>query len=140
MSPVVLGERFIQMKYSILTNNPLVNERFSSSHEVDYKDVNAKDILRTAEGMISDGYTLLNHPLYGSVKPNETPYRSLLMTRQTSAPAAISCDESQKLILKARTAYEKFTVKKGDIPADVLYDYQVVDLDLASTAVQAADR
>ena len=129
------------MKYSILTNNPMVLGKFSSSHEVLFFDISAKEILGKAAEMIAEGDTILNHPLYGSIKPNETPYRTILLKKKgDSSFTQITKEESTELIVKALRAYEKFTDKKGQIPREVLKDYQVVDLALASSAVESADR
>ena len=135
-----LSEVF-RVKYSILTNNPMVSNKFSSSHEVLFCDTSAKEILGKASEMIAEGDTILNHPLYGSVKPNETPYRTILLKKKGDPSfTQITKEESAELIVKALRAYEKFTDKKGQIPPEVLKDYQVVDLALASSAVESADR
>ena len=128
------------MKYRIVTNNPMVCDKFGASHEVSFHDVSSKEILRIIGEMVSVGYALLNHPLYGSVKPNETPYRTILLTKEGSSPFATSSAESSEMILKAHTAFEKFTDKQKITDAELLADYQVVDLALVSSAVEAADR
>lgn len=129
------------MKYRILTNNPMVLEEFQETHDVLYFDVSAKTILGKAGEGIAEGETLLNHPLYGSVKPNETPYRTLLLKgKGDPAFSAVNSDESAALIVKALRAYEKFTDKKETTDPKLLQDYQVVDLSLAASAVFAADK
>ncbi|MBR2674732.1 MAG: GrdX family protein [Mogibacterium sp.] len=129
------------MKYRILTNNPMVAEEFNLTHEVAYSDISAKEILGRASEGISNGEILLNHPLYGSLKPNETPYRSLLLRKKEDISfTAITNEESAALIVKALGAYEKFTDKKETTDTKLLKDYQVVDLSLTASAVAAADR
>ena len=129
------------MDYTILTNNPKVNEKFGDSHRVSFYDVPAESILSIAADMIDSGCVLLNHPLYGSVKPNETPYKSLLLKKKAGTYTwdAVSSDESRELINKAITAYNKFTHKKEDTSHDLLLDYQVVDLSLLASAAEAVD-
>ena len=116
-----LSEVF-RVKYSILTNNPMVSDKFSSSHEVLFCDTSAKEILGKASEMIAEGDTIL------------------LKKKGDPSFTQITKEESAELIVKALRAYEKFTDKKGQIPPEVLKDYQVVDLALASSAVESADR
>ena len=131
------------MSYLILTNNPLAAEEFAASHEVEFVDGKLFDILVRARDLVNCGAVLLNHPLYGSVKPNETPYRSLLLQRAKkpadgSFPAADQ--ESVRLIGNAVNAFSKFVVKKEITNPSLLDDFQVVDLSLLRSAVAAADR
>jgi len=37
------------------------------------------DVLVTVRDKVHNGYKILTHPLMGSIKPNETPYRSLII-------------------------------------------------------------
>lgn len=68
--------------YVIVTNNPLVVKNLENSREIIYKDVSYEEILRETRDRIHEGHVLLTHPLSGSVKPNETPYKSILISRQ----------------------------------------------------------
>lgn len=128
------------MKYRIVTNNPMVFDKFGASHDVDFHDLSSKELLCIVGESVSEGYALLNHPLYGSVKPNETPYRTILLAKEGSSPFAASSAESSEMMFKAHTTFEKFTDKQKITDPDLLADYQVVDLALASSAVEAADR
>ena len=61
--------------YIVITNNPLVFEKLKDEHKVIYKEISYEEILKEARDRIHDGHRLLTHPLSGSVKPNETPYK-----------------------------------------------------------------
>ena len=131
------------MKYTILTNNPQAVKEFGSTHEVEFVDGKLMDVLVRARDMVNSGAVLLSHPLYGSVKPNETPFRSILIKKaEVSAggdfPAADP--ESVRLIGNAISAFNKFIVKKEVTDPSLLDDFQVVDLSLLRSAVQSADR
>ena len=63
----------------IITNNPLIKETCGSSYTVDYEDISYDEILIKIRNAVHRGASILMHPLYGSVKPKETPYRSVLM-------------------------------------------------------------
>ena len=132
-----------QMKYYILTNNSQVAEEFGKTHDVRFVEGGLRDVLLKARDQINQGDILLNHPLYGSVKPNETPYRSLLLQQGKSGdskrPAAAD-PESVRLIGNAVSAFEKFIDKATVTDPRLLDDFQVVDLSLLRSAVESADR
>jgi hypothetical protein len=131
------------MKYFILTNNPRAAEEFGSTHEIEFVDGKLIDVLIRARDLVNCGAVLLNHPLYGSVKPNETPYRSLLLKRapETSDGSFPTADPgSVVLIGNAVNAFSKFIVKKEVTNPALLDDFQAVDMSLLRSAVEAADR
>ncbi len=131
------------MKYFILTNNSQAAEEFGVTHDVRYIDGKLIDVLLAARDLINEGAILLNHPLYGSVKPNETPFRSLLLQQGKSASGdtpAKPDPESVRLIGNAVSAFEKFPAKKEVTDPRLLEDFMVVDLSLLRSAVESADR
>lgn len=70
-----------QQKFQIVTNNPLVRERYEEQFEiVFFEDLPIQDFMMKVRDMCMEGYELLTHPLSGSVKPGETPYKSVLMS------------------------------------------------------------
>lgn len=130
------------MKYFILTNNSQAVREFGQSHEVRFVEGGLKDVLIRARDLINKGDVLLTHPLYGSVKPNETPYRSLLLQQGKQGPdGTVKPDpESVRLIGNAISAFEKFIDKKKVTDPQLLDDFQVVDLSLLRSAVASADQ
>lgn len=68
--------------YIIITNNPLVPQMLDEEHEVDYSEISYEDVLGKVRDRIHEGHLLLSHPLSGSVKPNETPYKSVMISRK----------------------------------------------------------
>jgi len=63
----------------IATNNPLAEAEFRDRFEVGFYEDSA-DVLTFARDLVHAGHILLTHPLPGSVKPNETPYRTILIS------------------------------------------------------------
>lgn len=130
------------MNYYILTNNSQAKEEFEQTHNVRFVDGKLIDVLITARDLINNGAVLLSHPLYGSVKPNETPYRSILLREgkpQADGLPAPADLESVRLIGNAISAFEKFIDKKEVTDPRLLDDFQVVDLSLLRSAVESAD-
>ena len=66
--------------FLIITNNTLVKEKLGENYHVEYEDLSYEDTLRKVRDRVYLGHKLLTHPLSGSVKPNETPYKSVMKT------------------------------------------------------------
>lgn len=120
-------------KYYILTNNPLTQEKLGEDHKVEFIDISFEGILKEARGRIHSGQSLLTHPLSGSVKPNETPYKSLLIGE--AKPTTEELAFTLELIETAIAACSKFKAK-GDKYAP---DFQLIDYTLIKSAVESAD-
>ena len=114
----------------LVTNNPLVAAQFSGIFKVDFKDDDMIGILTYVRDLVHKGHRLLTHPLTGSVKPNETPYKTVMITGTTD-----SVDTQSVIIIEeCIQAAQKFAPKF--IPEKYLNDLQMVDLSLIRAAVQ----
>jgi len=112
----------------IVTNNPLVKAQYQDIYRVDFIDTDLLGVLINVRDMIHKGHRLLTHPLTGSVKPNETPYKSVIISN-----TAVTTDlQSVTIIEECILAAKKFTQKK--IPEQYLNDMQIVDLSLIRSA------
>ncbi|MDF2592425.1 MAG: glycine reductase [Clostridia bacterium] len=79
-------------------------------------------------------YELITHPLVGSVKPNETPYRSIILKQ------GINTDlQSVTIIENSIQTYEKFErMKSTPIWSQrILEDFQFVDLKLFESSLDS---
>lgn len=121
--------------YIIVTNNPQVLETFHKDKEVLFKEVDFKEILTVVRDLVYQGKELLTHPLSGSVKPLETHYKSVLISKADKGPTDF---RSVQLIESALNACTKFAYK-NDNDKQTLEDMQVVDLALISGAIASAD-
>lgn len=125
------------MSLSILTNNPLVYEKFNKTHDIKYKaSHNYVEMLKWARDQVHLGAVLLTHPLSGSVKPSETPYKSLAV----SVKRGTVDFESLELIEDAIQVAQRMIAETGPCrwSGKVLKDFQVVDYDLVRFAVEHA--
>lgn len=69
------------MKGILITNNPSVHEAYHQKIKTVFlPSASLMDVLAYTRNEIHEGYELLTHPLSGSIKPNETPYKSLLIS------------------------------------------------------------
>lgn len=121
--------------YIIVTNNPLVLEKHGDTHNVIYKDVSYEDVLREVRDRIHEGHSMLTHPLSGSVKPNETPYKSIMISAERRAIDG----ESVALIENAIHACGKFEFKSDRYRPEVYEDFKLIDCTLIESGMASAD-
>lgn len=121
----------------LITNNPLCVEvlagrsscRFSESWDYGQVLLQARDCLH-------QGYHLLSHPQCGSMKPNQTPYKSLVLSRRGADGQ--DAFVGLALIEQALTVYEKFQKNHPTPvwPQQVLTDFAVIDLSLMQSVFE----
>lgn len=121
--------------YTIITNNPLVVEKLQADIPVVYRDVSYLALLKEVRDRIHMGGRLLSHPLSGSVKPGETPYKSVMLL---SGKGDVD-ERSLSLIENAIQACAKFT-QKGPYRPEVDKDFQLIDWTLLESALASAGR
>ena len=121
--------------YSVLTNNPLVRDTLKDKKEVIYKEISYEDVLREARDRVYRGYRLLSHPLSGSVKPNETPYKSIMIGNRKEEIDA----QSVRIIESAIESCWKFVFKSDKYKPEVYKDFQLIDWTLLESAMASAD-
>ena len=121
--------------YIVVTNNPMVLDRLKDPRHVIYREISYEEILKEVRGRIHEGHTLLSHPLSGSVKPNETPYKSIMISERKG-----EVDEgSVKLIENAIQACRKFIFKSDLYEEPVYDDFQLIDWSLLESGMASAD-
>ena len=69
--------------YIIVTNNPLVIEHYRDSQII--IEQTYLSVLEKVRDYIHLGHKLLTHPLAGSVKPNQNPFRTVLISRSSTS-------------------------------------------------------
>jgi hypothetical protein len=122
-----------EMKKLIVTNNPMVRERYSQQYDLKYEETSFVGVLKQVRDLVHRGYRLLTHPLSGSIKPNETPYKSVLLEESTG-----KIDEfSVRVIEEAVLTCDKFSQKKYPYKKDVTRDFQFVDLTLFESGLES---
>ncbi len=126
----------IKRKYKVLTNNPLVAEKLADTDlEVDCLALSFEGLLEAVRDEVHLGSHLLTHPLSGSVKPGETPYKSVLLAIRRGKTDI----QSLRLIENALLTCRKFPLREGKMDPAVDRDFQVIDWTLFSSGLQALD-
>lgn len=121
--------------FIIITNNPLVEDRLGQEYEVDFTEISYEEVLKKVRDFVYNKHELLTHPLSGSVKPNETPYKSIMVSKN---PKARYNTESMEIIDRAIAVVPKFEFKSDKYAEDVYDDFQYIDYALISSALPSA--
>jgi len=127
--------RFMKQNSLILTNNPLVEEKRPGKLPVQFMDTDYIGVLQEARDRIHKGAVLLTHPLYGSVKPGETPYRSVLI-REGGTDVDY---RSLELIESSISTCRKFRDRTGLFRTEAVKDFQMIDLSLLMSGLEGFD-
>ena len=114
-------------------NNPKVRDELGQEFDVDYADITYREILCKVRDMLYEGHKLLTHPLSGSVKPNETPYKSILVAKKTGKMDVQDASIIENSIITA----DKFSVKFPEMPQSVREDFQLIDSTLIRSALMS---
>lgn len=116
----------------LITNNPLVAREFSGVCAMYYSDISLREVLLKVRDAIHGGHRLLTHPLSGSVKPNETPCKSVLISGEPDAAIDLN---SLRIIEESIITCDKFPPKYPVIPPKVLADFREIDRTLIAGAL-----
>ncbi|MCK8828352.1 GrdX family protein [Natroniella acetigena] len=125
------------MDYIVVTNNPLVQKSIDLS--VEYCST-LDEVMFMTRDFIHLGYELITHPLSGSVKPVQCPYKSIVLKKdQNNIKRKMLDYQAVKIIESAIKKVEQF--KKNHIfreyPKSVLIDYQTIDFTLLKSGLDS---
>ena len=116
----------------LITNHPKFIEENLKDIEIEYLDMSYIDILRKIRDYVHENWEIVTHPLYGSVKPNETIYRTIVIKENNSLDIT-----SVNLISDAILTFKKFRNNR-EVPQwtdRVKDDFSVIDHDLIINAI-----
>ena len=111
----------------IITNNPMVREKCQGLN-LEFYDTDCLGVFKVVRDRIHLGHSLLTHPLSGSVKPWQTPYKTVIITAEKGAldeNALHIIEESIQTCVKLRTSAVKTEWSKK-----TLADFQLIDYNL----------
>lgn len=118
----------------IITNNPMVNKNYSTDFNVEYFEVGYVDTLRRVRDYIHMNYKLLTHPLSGSVKPDETPYKSVMIEE------CKEFDYDSLVMIEEAIQRAEFMIKdskKREYTEKLMTDFQYIDKSLIDSALES---
>lgn len=130
------------MKQFIITNNPKVkkeisNLKFEGNFEFDV-ETGYLDVLYRARNLIHLGHILLTHPLSGSIKPSETPYKSIVLSEKSEKLDYQSMEIIEDSIEMAKKMIEGS--RKRVYTDRIRDDFQLVDYTLLKNALESINQ
>lgn len=118
----------------IVTNNPLVHEKLNNKYLLNFIEGSAVEVLIKVRDFIHNNHRLLTHPLISSIKPNEMPFRTIIISKHRDNNIDM---ESLELIENSIYTTYKF-MKDFGIPnwnESILQDFQLIDYDIIYNAI-----
>ena len=120
-------------KAIIITNNVLSKEDFEKTSDVVFVEGLLMDVMKTARDYVHKGHRLLTHPLMGSIKPNETPYKTIAISLK--ADNGVNLDSLNLMENSIETSERLINNRpprnwSKDIIDRVYEDYRLIDFDL----------
>lgn len=126
------------MAVHVLSNNPKVYACLHKTLPVERFELGFLDFLKTVRDRIHAGAVLLSHPLSGSLKPGETPYKSVLLELGTGNDLDLrSLDLIEQALGVSQTQVASHR-QEGPLSEQVLEDFQEVDYHLICSALESA--
>ncbi|MDV3426757.1 MAG: GrdX family protein [Bacillota bacterium] len=120
-------------EFMIITNNPLVLEKFKKL-DILYKEENTLDTFIRVRDMIHKGHVLLTHPLLSSIKPNETIYRTVLVSKMKEKQVDIdSLNIIEQSIETTRKFLNNFLLPEWN--EKIREDFMYIDYDIISNVI-----
>ncbi len=125
----------IKKNATIITNNTLVCDKYDDKFSLLYIEDSLIEVLKVTRDKIHEGHKLLTHPLSGSVKPNETLYKTVIVSNEKGKLDM----ESLLIIESAIETAEKFMSMKQppNWKDEVLADFREIDCTLIDSAVES---
>lgn len=120
--------------FLILTNNPLVVSCMEGKGlwTIEYHEgLSYREVLVLVRDKVYAGHTLYTHPLAGSVKPNETPYKSVIVSMEPHGYDMAECE----IISNAIGVVDKFKPIGWNLAERHHKDFQLIDYTLLAGAV-----
>jgi len=110
----------------LITNNTAVVAKYPMHTR--FIKGSVSDVFCAVRDEIHKGATLISHPLSGSIKPNESPYKSIAIA-PTTGPLEY---KSLCTIEDAISTLARLPDRQRSYSESVLEDFRIIDLDLIS--------
>ena len=127
-------------KLLLVTNNGKAREIYEKHAEigVDYlEEGNYLDVLIRVRDLVHWGWHLMSHPQASNLKPNQSPYKTVLLSNGREAQPF---SQDVEMVEGSIEAFHKFT--RNMIPPKwsekALRDFQTIDLSVVESAISRA--
>ena len=123
--------------YRIVTNNSLCRDQYQELIPVDFLEGKGyMDVLLAVRDYIQKGWRLETHPMTGSLKPNQTPYKSIMVSDLPREQEEFYSQEMtiENSILSCRKFLE--INQTPNWTEEIRKDFMIVNLSLIEGAIQ----
>lgn len=121
-------------KIILITNNQKVLDKYKDEVQVDFSDSYEEVLIKTRD-LVYQGYGLLTHPQASSLKPNQTPYRSVLVYQEPTGNAVNEIMLVEKCIESFRQ-WQSIAGTPEDYPGHIVEDFQTIDLSVIEQVME----
>ncbi|MGF1761891.1 GrdX family protein [Aliivibrio kagoshimensis] len=120
-------------KLTLVTNNPLL---LNSEHPFAIiEEKTSTAVIAKCRDLIHQGAKLVTHPLAGSIKPWETPFRSVILDCNHTELDMGALEMIESAVQKYQHQLRGVTVPV--LTEQSLNDYQVIDKELINSAIKS---
>ncbi len=116
-----------------------MRDEYGAKYCVLYQECSFDEILYAVRDKIHKGHKLLTHPLSGSVKPNETPYKSIMISAERGAmdnDSVILIEDAINMATSGK--FEKYRQRQATLNQRILADFQMIDFFLITSGIESA--
>ena len=124
----------------LVTNNPKALEKYKDDPKIGVEFIENGDflaVLTAVRDHVYDGWHLLSHPQASNLKPNQSPYKTVLVSEDIQA-----ADHNQDVEYIEYALYNVEKLTRGMAPPawreKVLPDFMTVDLDVVESAINSS--
>lgn len=121
------------MSFVIITNNDMVYNKYKDEYSVEFYDCSIKEIMIKVRDKVHEGYKMLTHPLSSSIKPNESLFKSIIISDNKD----ILDYDSLIIIENGIITCDKFNkIKYNIVYTDkIIEDFKLIDLTVLESAL-----
>ena len=120
-------------KVILVTNNDRVYEKYREDMEVLLLD-SYRDVLLKVRDLVYDRHILLTHPQASSLKPNQTPYRSVIVYPGSGEDAMKAILLIEKC-LEVYRRWQEIAPSPASYPKKVEDDFKTIDLSIVQNVM-----
>ncbi|MGL6065268.1 MAG: GrdX family protein [Fusobacteriaceae bacterium] len=131
----ILEKIFYYNNVLLITNNLLVKDKIKTMELIFLKNYSYLELLYSVRDFVHKGHKLLSHPLTSSIKPNETPYKSILISKNTDKLDFESLNFIENAIELVKGFKENEHI--GKYTQMMLEDFQLIDYSVISSGIDS---